>query len=100
MERYPVTEETLVKAAIAAHNALDACGLKVILCRNAMNTDAVRRDLWNMCTWFTSEALWMYDNGEETAARNLALVANLLSEHLKFARELREKPDACKPQTS
>lgn len=100
MERYPVTEETLVKAAIAAHNAVDSRGLRVMLCRNAMNTDAVRMDLWNMCTWFKSESAWMDENGEEAAARNLALVANLLSEHLKYVRELRSDPNVCKPQTS
>lgn len=97
MSDVTVLPESLLAALLNVQRATDARGLKVRLCRDALNVKAVRRDLHNMCQWFHPEAIFI-DDGEETAARNLALLADLLSEHLKYRRKQPESGE-WKPPT-
>lgn len=93
----------LQSAVHALDSAVDSRGLKVLLVQKPYDIDDVRRTLWNMCQWHTAESVWLDNDGEMNAARNLSLVADLLTEHLRYAKimtELRPAFSACSPQTS
>lgn len=93
-----MSAQILEEAIIAVCKATDGRGLKVMLC-NPMDPDDVRRRLLLMVHWLNEGNVWLDFDAEEAAARNVALLANLLHEHLKHRRELRESTSACNPQT-
>jgi predicted transcriptional regulator len=93
-----VSAQTLEDAIIALCKATDAQGLKVFLC-NPMDMDDVRKNLRLLCCALSPNEAFLHPLGQEAAARNVALLANLFHEHLKYKRELRESTDACSPQT-
>jgi hypothetical protein len=71
-------------AAIAVRDAVDSDGLKVFLVptRDIFDADKVRTAMLDIAEWFDNLGIFLKPNGEETAARNLALLANLLAEIL------------------
>ena len=75
----------LEQACINLCNATDGRGLAVMLCSNPLDIDQVRGDLYLFAMNFRPENVWLND-GEEAGCRNLALLANLLAEHIKTAR--------------
>lgn len=78
--------KTLEAAVIAVVNATDLQGRSVHLCQDPADIYSVRRDLYHFTHRFNPSIPVRADR-EEAAARNLALLANLLVEHLQAARE-------------
>jgi hypothetical protein len=78
--------DTLEQAAINVCRATDGRGLAVMLCPRPTDIDAVRHSLYMFVQNFRPENHWL-SNGEEAGCRNLALLANLLAEHLRVVKE-------------
>ena len=75
----------LEEAAIAVRDATDGYGLKIILMpsMDIFSAQKVRQKICEMSQWFADDAVFMSPDGHIAAARNLALLANLLVEILK-----------------
>jgi hypothetical protein len=81
--------------------ATDSRGLRVMLCSKPLDLETVRLRMMEIAGWFTQRygaySIFITPDGEECAARNLALLAKLYEANLI---ERRVNPDACKPLTS
>ena len=93
-----MSAQTLEDAMVAVCKATDARGLMVRLC-NPMDMDDVRKNLRLLSCALSPNEVFLHPLGQEAAARNVALLANLFHEHLKYERELRESTDGCSPRT-
>ncbi len=83
---------SLEQAVTAVQKATDSRGLRIVLCSNPMDPTAVRNALRGVCaSSLDLGAMFFYHGGERAAMVNIALLANLLAEHLK-STELRENP--------
>lgn len=82
-----MSDHRLEQAAVAVHQATDARGLKIFLCRDPLDITNVRHATYMMAQWIRPETQWLEPNGEEATMRNIALLANLLAEHLRERRE-------------
>jgi hypothetical protein len=94
------TVNQLEQAAIDLQGATDSRGLRVMLCSKPFDLEAVRLRMMEVAGWFAQNAtysIFITPDGEECAARNLALLAKLYEANLI---ERRVNPDACKPLTS
>jgi len=96
----------LEDAMIAARDAMDARGLRVFLCR-FQDADDVRANMLYLAAslqvgnWHLDVDLKTHSkHAEANTARNLALLAELLSAHLENEHELRGASYECKPAIS
>lgn len=99
----------LEAAMVAVTRAVDARGLRIYLC-NVRNAHDVRSRMLDLSRWLNpGHAHISWDgvgeprddkHAESNTARNLALLAELLSAHLEYEHERRVNPDECKHQTS
>ena len=100
--------ERLEAAMVAVtRKAYDARGLLVHLC-NPLDVADVRRRMHDMARslqpgaqhirW-DGESITQDRHAESNTARNLALLAELLSAHLEYEHERREPYNACSPPT-